>query len=44
MPPTTPLRQVLRRTRGELALRWMREGFNTLDQGAGDRAPRRRAT
>ena len=26
------LRQVLRRTRGELALRWMREGFNTLDQ------------
>ena len=28
------LRQVLRRTRGELALRWMREGFNTLDQRA----------
>ncbi|MET0458798.1 MAG: Dyp-type peroxidase [Ilumatobacteraceae bacterium] len=29
---THALRQVLRRTRGELALRWMREGFNTLDQ------------
>ena len=28
------LRQVLRRTRGELALRWMREGFNTLDQAS----------
>jgi deferrochelatase/peroxidase EfeB len=26
------LRQVLRRTRGQLNLRWMREGFNTLDQ------------
>ena len=25
------LRQVLRRTRGELAVRWMREGYNTLD-------------
>lgn len=29
------LRQVLRRTRGQLALRWVREGYNTLDPTAG---------
>ena len=28
------LRQVLRRTRGDLAVRWMREGYNTLDHAA----------
>ena len=28
------LRQVLRRTRGDLAVRWVREGFNTLDRHA----------
>ncbi len=28
------LRQVLRRTRGELAVRWLREGYNTLDHAA----------
>ncbi|MET0578868.1 MAG: Dyp-type peroxidase [Ilumatobacteraceae bacterium] len=28
------LRQVLRRTRGDLAVRWVREGFNTLDRAA----------
>ena len=28
------LRQVLRRTRGDLSVRWLREGFNTLDRSA----------
>ncbi len=28
------LRQVLRRTRGDLSVRWLREGFNTLDRAA----------
>ncbi len=34
MRRTTPLRQVLRRTRGDLSVRWLREGFNTLDRAA----------